>query len=95
MAYKQSIDPVIAALFEDSRRDAERRSSDRKRTTLHAPASDIRTLRQLALQCDCTMNDLIALAIADLISTVGLVPTVSIKGDLHEKLQGIHKNSST
>jgi hypothetical protein len=95
MACTPPIDPVIAALFQGSRRGAETRPGNEKRTTLHAPAADIRTLRELALRYDCTMNDLISLAIADLILNVGLVPELTVKHSLREKLPRISDKSST
>lgn len=95
MACTPPIDPLIAALFQNSRRDAETRAGDEKRTTLHAPAADIRTLRELALRCGCSMNDLISLAIADLILAVGLVPKLTVKHGLREKLPRISDKSST
>jgi hypothetical protein len=89
------IDPVIAALVQDSRRDVQTRAGNEKRTTLQAPAGDIRILRELALRCDCSMNDVILLAIADLLTAIGLVPKLTVKQGLREKLSRINDKSST
>jgi hypothetical protein len=88
------IDPVVAALFHDSCRDAEIRADNEKRTTLHAPAGVIRTLKEIALICDCSMNDLFSVGIADLLLSVGLVPKLTIKHGLREKLARISDKSS-
>jgi hypothetical protein len=95
MARTPPIDPIIAARFQGSRRGPETRAGNEKRTTLHAPASDIRTLRELALRYDCTMNDLISLAIADLILNVGLIPKLTVKHSLRERLPRNGEKSST
>jgi hypothetical protein len=49
-----------------------RAGDDGKRTTFKAPAADIRSLRELALRCDCAMNDLIEMLIADLLRQTGI-----------------------
>jgi phosphoserine phosphatase len=95
MARTPPIDPVIAALFQDSRRDAETRAGNEKRTTLHAPAADILTLKEVALRYGCSMNDLFLLAIADLFTAVGLVPKLTVKQGLRQKLSRISDKSST
>jgi hypothetical protein len=63
-----------------------RASNAGKRTTFKAPAADIRSLRELALRCDCAMNDLIEMLIADLLTETGLTPTLIVKPGLRDKI---------
>jgi hypothetical protein len=63
-----------------------RAGDDGKRTTFKAPAVDIRSLRELALRCDCSMNDLIEMLIADLLTETGRTHILIVKPGLRDKI---------
>lgn len=100
MSSKFAKDSLIAARKLLSKRlgdgPSTRRAGDEgKRTTFKAPAFDIRSLRELALRCDCSMNDLIEMLIADLLKQTGSPHTLIVKPGLREKLSEIGSHEQT
>jgi hypothetical protein len=92
MACTPPIDPLIAALFQDSRRDPDTRAGDQERTTrttfsVNREIHD--ALRLIAARHRCKLNDLIAIAVEDWLEVQGSLPSNISRADIRRRLTGL------
>jgi len=65
---------------------SERRPAEEVRTTYSVAADARRALRVLAASLDCPVNDLVCVAIEDLLTAHGNLPVLRTRTELRERL---------
>ncbi|MCK9920290.1 hypothetical protein MXD81_65290 [Microbacteriaceae bacterium K1510] len=89
---------AIKSNFASTLGDRDRRAPGRDdaagwtRSTFKAPSDAIVVLRTVALYNGCTMNDLILIAIDDLLKAAGKPRAIAVNGDLRGRIIGAATN---
>jgi hypothetical protein len=85
---RTAVDAITESLGRLDGRTAGAIQTEVTRTTLSAPRQAIVELRMLALRRNCTLNDLLLIAISDLLNTAGIACPVQVNERVRRTLKG-------